>query len=1164
MRLKEIKLAGFKSFADTTTVVLPGNRSTVVGPNGCGKSNIVDAVRWVMGESSARQLRGEALSDVIFSGAHSRQPTALASVELLFDNRDGRVGGQFASYTDIAIRREVARDSPSTYFLNGTRCRRRDIADVFLGTGFGPRSYSIIEQGTISHLVEARPDELRAYLEEAAGVSKYRERRRETNNRIRDTTENLARLADIRDELQRQLGRLQRQAQAAERYRELKEQQRHRTAELHAIRVANLASQLGERAAAAQALSVEHGAALSAKQAVETALAVSRTAQGEQNDAILARQRDYYQVGADVSKLEEAMRFGQERNRQFKSDLRICAKRQEEAADQLAADMVRIVGMKEDIEAKQPDLARSEADEAAAAKRLEELEQQASTRTEAWEALAERISRNDGERHAAQQRSQYGERLCRRLRDRAAKLAATSAPAPDIDLEQFDRRIEDAAGKKRALALAIEQNAAAQVGARERVTTCERRLESVRREAQDLRGELAAVEAVQDAELRGAADAETEAWLVGENLHTTPRLGESLTVEPGWERAVEMVLGEQVRALPVADPTGFAVPLAELATGRLALVATSRERHVADGALPTLSTRVREALGSLALGVFTADSLTEALAHRASLVPGQSIVTPEGFWLGPDWLRLHKGDGESHGVIRRAAELESLRGAAARAEQAVRTRVDELTQVRDRLAALTSERESLLAGQAAAAAEHSRIEKERGIAQVRLEEAAAKARRDAAERESIDAELAQESATLRTTHERSSQLAAKADELDAQRDRLRLVREQEAAALANARLSARQTREACQRLRLEVQALTASLAATATNRDRLLAQRNDEETRADELRAAIAEIEAAIPAQQAALDTKLAKRLTIERALADERRRLQEIDIEIRALTGRRAEAERAAESLASQLAAVQVERERLAANRDNELTQLGKTGLTLVAAQRDLPEDANEEQWQEALAGLARRISRLGPINLAAIDEYETQSERKSYLDRQHQDLETALVALQDAIRRIDRDTRERFKDTFDRVNDHLKVLFPKVFGGGHAALELTGSDWLDTGVTLLARPPGKRNASIHSLSGGEKAMTAVALIFAIFELNPSPVCLLDEVDAPLDDTNVERFAALIREMSCDVQFVVVTHNKQTIEMADHLLGVTMEEPGVSRLVSVDVDKAARMAAAG
>lgn len=1164
MRLKEIKLAGFKSFVDPTTVVLPGNRSTVVGPNGCGKSNIIDAVRWVMGESSARQLRGQALTDVIFSGSGSRRPTALASVELLFDNRDGRVGGQFASYTELAIRREVSRDSQSSYFLNGTRCRRRDIADVFLGTGFGPRSYAVIEQGTISHLVEARPEELRAYLEEAAGVSKYRERRRETHNRIRDTSENLARLADIRDELRRRLGHLQRQAQAAERYGELKAQERQRTAELHAIRLANFESQLEDKVAAVQALEVEHAAAVSAKQTVSTALTVSRTAQSEQNDAISASQGGYYRIGAEVSKLEEALRFDRERIRRFGEDLRMSIKRQEEAAGQLAADMTHVAGMKEELDAKQPNLAASVADEAAAAERLAQLERQADIRQQAWEQLVGRIGHNDGEIRDAQQRIEYCERLCRRFRDRIAKLSATPAAAPAVDVDHLARLVEEAAGKEHTLATAVEKNSEGLVGSRERLAAREQALERARGEVQDLHRKLTAVNAVQEAELRRHADGEVEDWLMRENLHATPRLGESLTVEPGWERAVELVLGEYVRALPINEPIRRAEEIARLSTGQLTLVAAIRERCTANGALPALGEHVREPLGSLAEGVFTAESLAEALVHRASLDPGQSIVTRDGLWLGRDWIRLHRDDPESYGVIHRAAELEAMQAAVAGAEQGAQALTEETTTARERLATLASERESLLARHARAVAEHSLREKEHDVECARLAEVAAQARRDAAEKEKTVAELSAESENLRTVHTKLNQLVATANELRGQRDQLRLVRERDASALADARTNARAAGETRQRLSLEVQALTSSLAATETNCDRLLARRKNEEQRTDELRTAIAELEAAAPEQQAALDAKLAERLTVERALADERRRLQEIDTDIRVLTGRRAEAERKAESVTGQLATAQREHERLAANRDHERTQLDQTGVALAEAQRTLPEDANEGQWQEGLAGLARRIARLGPINLAAIDEYETQTERKNYLDRQHQDLEAALDSLQDAIRRIDRDTRVRFKDTFEQVNDHLKVLFPKIFGGGHATLELTGNDWLDTGVTLLARPPGKRNSSIHSLSGGEKAMAAVALVFAIFELNPSPVCLLDEVDAPLDDTNVARFAELIRELSRDVQFVVVTHNKQTIEMADHLLGVTMQEPGVSRLVSVDMDKAARMAAAG
>ena len=1166
MRLKEIKLAGFKSFVDPTAVVLPGNRNAVVGPNGCGKSNIIDAVRWVMGESSARQLRGQALTDVIFNGSNARQATALASVELLFDNRDGRVGGKFASYAEIAIRREVSRDAQSTYYLNGTRCRRRDIADVFLGTGFGPRSYSIIEQGMISELVEAKPDDLRAYLEEAAGISKYRERRRETHNRIRHTVENLERLADIRDELGRQLAHLKRQAKAAERYRELKEQERRRSAELFAIRIDDLSAQLQQSEAAANALETDLVQAQSSRQTLDTALEKSRAVHAERSDAADAAQGSYYQLSANAGRLEQAIAFDRDRIAQLEADLEALAVRQQEAAGQLKSDLARIDATEQQLAAARPTLARRQEADRVAAEKLVELERHSRSLQRDWEAFNRRANDNASEQRVCRGRIEHAQQTTQNLRDRHAKLDQEHEAPRDAGLGALTAQVEAAQREVSRLDAALAANEEALTTFRQEVAVCEADERAANAAAETERRDLAAVAAVQEAALgrKQSPASAAERWIDDRGLREATRLGQQLTVEPGWERAVEMVLGADLQAIVTEDAAALAAQLVEIDSGRVTLIDAQRTGAGVASGLPLLAAFVRQELGALAAGVFAADSIDAALAHRSHLAPGESVVTREGLWLGADWLRWDRGTQESEGVIQRTRELAARRGAVAAAEATAQQCAERLGAARQRLRALEQEREAERREHTAAAAQWSRLAAEHKVRRVRLEEAIARAQRIVAEKKELRTQIEAETQRLADCGTRLEDLAAAAEQLRAEGDTLHVARERDAEQLGAARAAARQAQDAFHRQRAEARALEASLAAARTASERLLAQRQQSNARDAELRAAVVSTQQAIPGKQKALEEQLANRLAVERELAELRREMGNIETEIRTLTGRRAEAERKVEATRARLQEVRLGHERLAANRDNLLAQLKTTRISLEEARRGLPDDAAAAQWEEALAAIARRIARLGAINLAAIDEYQTQSERKQYLDAQHEDLETALATLQDAIRRIDRDTRERFKDTFNRVNGHLKTLFPKFFGGGHAVLQVTGEDWLDTGITLMAQPPGKRNASIHLLSGGEKAMTAVALIFSIFQLNPSPVCLLDEVDAPLDDTNVARFAELIREMSSDVQFVVVTHNKQTIEMADYLLGVTMQEAGVSRLVSVDVDKAARMAAAG
>ena len=1187
MRLKEIKLAGFKSFVDPTTVALPGNRCAVVGPNGCGKSNVIDAVRWVMGESSARQLRGEALTDVIFNGSNGRSPTALASVELVFDNRAGRVGGtlvegRLANYAEIAIRREVSRDAQSTYYLNGSRCRRRDIADVFLGTGFGPRSYSIIEQGMISEIADAKPDELRGYLEEAAGVTKYKERRRETQNRIAHTKENLERHADLREELDRQLAHLKRQARAAERYRELKQEERERTAQLHAIRLAALEKALGEQAAAATALEVEHAGALSKRQALDTALERDRAAYAERTDAANAAQARLFEVRVGVQALEQAIDFDRKRRAELERDNQALTTRQGEVAAQLAADGDRVATMRQEVEAKRPALAASEAKDTAAAQRLEHLEELARTRRREWEEQARRANENTAEARVCQSRVEHGEEALADLRGRLAKLAEEQDAEEDGDLQSLAGAVGQAVRHMGACGKALEDNAETLAAAKQTLAAREEALQAARREAQERQAEHTALAAAQDAALgRAAASEAASEWLDDCGLSAAPRLAESLIVAAGWERAVETVLRDDMQAVVAREgaDAGFGEQLRERMAaraaassgdaGRVAIVQPGANAAATNGKLTPLTAFAQGDYGSLLTGVYAAQSSAEAFAARRHLAAGESIVTREGLWLGVDWMRLD-GAADADSVLRRAANLEALQQDVAAAVAAADDVAVRVAECRGRIAELEQQREALRGRHADAAAALARVKNEHDVCRVRQEEAQARNRRAAAERRDVESRVRKEDAGLAAARARQAELAEQADALAAASENLGKARDEGDQAVDAARREARQAHDEYHQRSTEAQMLAASLAAATAARERLLEERENLARRAKETTETVAAIDAAAPERQQHLQAKLAESGTAEQELGKLREAVEAIDATMREAVGKRNEAEQLADEVRGRLEAARVERERLSANRDHLRGALAETGIDIdearagVAAETDDGAAPVEERWVEMVEKLAARIARLGPVNLAAIDEYETQAERKRHMDKQHEDLEKALATLQGAIGRIDRVTRARFKDTFNQVNKRLLTLFPKFFGGGRASLQLVGEDWLSTGVTLMAQPPGKRNSSIHLLSGGEKAMTAVALIFSIFQINPSPVCMLDEVDAPLDDTNVDRFADLIRELSNDLQFVLITHNKQTMEMADHLLGVTMQEPGVSRLVSVDVAQAARMAVAG
>ncbi len=1171
MHLKQIKLAGFKSFVDATTVTLPGNRCAVVGPNGCGKSNIIDAVRWVMGESSAKQLRGESITDVIFNGSNTRKPTAMASIELFFDNSDGRIGGEYSAYAEIAIRRQVTRDAQSNYYLNGNKCRRRDIQDIFLGTGFGPRSYSIIEQGMISQLVEAKPEELRVYLEEAAGISKYKERRRETENRIKHTRENLERINDIREELARQLDRLERQAQAAEKYRELRHEESLVTAQLYVLKHSALHAQLSEREGIIKQLELEQEKAIAALRSFEANIEASRQTHADTSEEFNGVQGQFYQLGADIARIEEAIAFNQARVKQLELDLQTVQQRQSETDRQMTMDKDQISELQSRLNELLPLVDALAEQDASLQKTLQDAEGTMGVWQQSWDQFNQQASRNDREAEVQASRIEHLEQLLQRLRGRQEELSqqqdTQSEMTGDEDVHQLAAEITGLETQTRDFNIKIEDCLKSLGQAREDVLLREREVEDARASVQEMRHELANLQAIQDAAL-GQTVQEAEAWIQQHNLTASPRLGETLAVVPGWERAVETVLGHFLRALQVDNLNDFAASLADLPEGDLALVELNgqpvSETENAELALPSLHSLVRaDAVSAVSLlhGIFAAQSTTVALAKRHQLQAGQSIITREGFWLGSDWMRvLHDHDQEA-GIIERGQQLETLSVQVEEAESHLAGLQQHVVVSREQVEHVEAEREELQRALNQLNQNLGQRRTDHGVTRVKLEEAGARRERLAKDAADISEQLEAETSSLNTARERLREAERLREGQEDMRAQLQSERIEADAGLVAAREQARLKRDEFYALNVEKEGLQSRLSASETARQRLEKQKQELQQQQENLTAGITTSQTPLPDLQNELAEKLDARVAVENQLAEIRTKLEQAEHLTRQLDGERQTQEQAVEKMRGDLEQARVERQGLAVQESNLLEQLRSTGHSLEQVRNEMPEEAQESEWSDQLDRIGRRIARLGAINLAAIEEYEQESERKSYLDAQAEDLDSAMETLLEAIRKIDLETRTRFKDTFEAVNSRLGELFPKVFGGGHAYLELTGEDLLDTGVSLMARPPGKRNASVHLLSGGEKAMTAVALIFAIFHLNPSPVCLLDEVDAPLDDANVARFAALIKEMSAEVQFVVITHNKITMEMADYLMGVTMQEPGVSRLVSVDVDEAAAMA---
>ncbi len=1168
MRLSKLKLSGFKSFVDPTTVPLPSNLIGVVGPNGCGKSNIIDAVRWVMGESSAKHLRGDSMADVIFNGSSARKPIGQATVELLFDNSDGSLGGQYANYNEISIKRTVTRDGQSIYHLNGTRCRRRDITDIFLGTGLGPRSYSIIEQGTISRIIEAKPEELRVFLEEAAGISKYKERRRETENRIRHTRENLERLSDLRDELEKQLARLKRQARTAERYKVLKEEERLVRAQLQALRwnVLNRQASVAEQALREKETLLE--SAIAKQRALEASIEKQRSQLADATDNHSEVQSRFYSVGADIARLEQSIQHARERRAQQQQDLTQLERDFEETRQHMATDKQRIETLEAQLKALEPDLQNVVQQEQAANEALAAAEEAMHTWQSNWETFNQQAAEPAQQAEVERTRIQHLEQRLNQLQERGEKLQRELAEqSPDVlqrEIAGLQQKITESEARVAESEAALNQRQT-QIGElRESSHQASSRLDELRSQLQNLRGRSASLEALQQAAL-GKEEGAVSQWLRGQHLQDAPRLAEELEVESGWEQAAECVLGNHLEAVCVEGVDPLSGVLGDFTEGTLTLFDTSATPAPAgSGKGTTLLSKVSSpwALDALLAGVYVSEDLASALAMRSQLAAHESVVTREGIWLGNGWLRVvHDSDARA-GILQREQELKTIAADITQLSVQAEALQQQLEEERRRLHELEMERDSAQADFNQAHREHAEQKSRLQAQKDRLQQV--QARRDHLETElnELKGQMETDQQALTNARRTLEQALDAMSGFEQQREQLLRERDSQREALEIARGRAEEARNQAHEIKLKVQTCNTELSSTRQALQRLESQLEQVKTRREEIQQALAESEAPLSEMGEELETLLAKRVEVENELAEARKRLDAIEHEQRQLEEGRGRAEQDVQEVREQLEQIRINQQELKVRRQTLEEQITEIGFALNTLLQEMPPEAEEASWQERLETLGQKISRLGPINLAAIEEYEQQAERKEYLDAQDKDLTEALTTLENAIHKIDRETRTRFKETFDRVNGGLKRLFPRLFGGGHAYLELTGEELLDAGVTVMARPPGKRNSTIHLLSGGEKALTAVALVFAIFELNPAPFCMLDEVDAPLDDANVGRYSEMLKEMSDRIQFIFITHNKVTMEVAQHLTGVTMHEPGVSRLVAVDIDEAVELVA--
>ena len=1165
MRLTKLKIAGFKSFVDPTTVTFPSSLTGVVGPNGCGKSNIIDAVRWVMGEISAKHLRGDSMADVIFNGSASRKPLGNASVELVFDNSEGKIGGQYASYNEVALRRMVSRDGTSDYYINGIKVRRKDITQLFLGTGLGSRSYAIIEQGMISRIIEAKPDDLRAFLEEAAGISRYKERRRETESRIAHTRENLERLTDVRDEVEKQIRHLQRQAATARRYQALKEEERKLHAELLVLRLQSLDTEGQTTDVKVQQCETALQSVLSDLRAVETEIERIRIDQSAKGETLGQIQGRYYEAGAQVTRIEQNITHTRELRQRQQADLQQSEGQLLELTAVDQRDRVQLGELSAQLEAMTPEAATAHDHEVATSQARDAADHALAQWQQAWDLHANALAMAQRETQVERARIEQLENQERRLlaqRERInSDLSQLKGRQPEIDLDTLATRESTAREAGRVAEGQLQELLAELSQARETERERVASLNQLHTRWQNAKGSQVSIEALQQAAL-GKASGKVTQWLAAQSLDQKPRLAQQLRVERGWERAVETVLGSYLQAVCVDGIDSVAAMLDSFDGGHLALVIGAETAPAAPGESLLAKVQGATALHSMMAAVRVAANLNEALDLRRRLQPGESVVTRDGIWMGRDWLRLSRDKDPSSGVIEREESLRETRLEVTRLSEELQVLERQSEQTRESIHGLEDQREQLQS-------EVNRLHRQHVDQRAQLEAAQARAR-DAARRVAemttqladIQAEITQADEQLHAARSRMqssieilASLAPKGAELESERDRLR-------EALNAARAAAQSAQQLSRNLAVQLESRRSAHSSLINTLARIEQQLLASVQRRDDLAAQLAGGEAPLQQLQVELDQALAQRLNVESELRAARISVEELEAVLRERDSVRMDAERRLEETRGDMESARLAAQQVRVRREGIAEQFAATRFEMESIIGQLLPDSSIPTWESQLTETTGKIERLGQVNLAAIDEFKEQSERKEYLDRQNKDLTDALEMLESAMRKIDRETRTRVQDTFDRVNAGLKEKFPRLFGGGHAYLEMAGEDSLASGVSVMARPPGKRNSSISQLSGGEKALTAVALVFAIFDLNPAPFCLLDEVDAPLDENNVGRFCDIVREMSRSVQFIFITHNKSTMELASQLVGVTMHEPGVSRLVAVDVDEAVRMAA--
>ncbi len=1172
MRLSHIKLAGFKTFVDPTVIPVPSDLVGVVGPNGCGKSNVIDAVRWVLGESKASALRGESMQDVIFNGSANRKPVERTSVELVFDNSLGKTGGQWSDYAEISIKRVLLRDGDSTYYMNNIHVRRRDIADVFLGTGIGSRGYAIIEQGMISRIIEAKPEELRIFLEEAAGVSKYRERRRETELRLRDTRENLLRIDDICQELEKQLQHLEEQAEVAGKFKDVQSQLSVAQNLLWLARKQEAATQRLRREKEVQRLELELEAETSCLRETEKRLEEGRAKHYAASDSLHEGQGELYAANAEVARIEQQVQHLRENQQRIEQQITVARNQIKHYEEQMESSTESLDQWRRELEKASLNFEGSKEKTAAENERLPQTETAFRLCQEKLREVQRSLLLTDQARQLEESHRTHAEKSLQQLESRREKLLEEKEALPqpdDLELSRLQREIEST-----VVELKSKQDSLVQT--EEQLLKTEEIKREITHETQMLEQQITKMEARSSAlerlQHRLEDNEGLSEWLAKYKLDALPRLWQNIQIDKGWEDALESVLRERLNSSSLERLEIVQDWIEDSPPGKWTLFETkvSAEQQLNDETLhgkedwkslewylTCENTGIKSVLKEWLRGIFVVESIQDGLLQRTKLAPGEMLVTREGHFFTQHSLTYYAPDSQLHGVLARQREISQIKTDAKELGTS-------LTKQKSRLVIAEEDCNKLGDLISQLRIDSEELQQQHHDLQMQALKLTQLAEQSGQRGDQILVELTgvKQQIEVEGSQKQSSEkkLAEYQDQVLVLQGRVKKEKEEEEATeqtLNNQRQLVqnvvKEMQEAefyektCQNKIVEIEntilGINESFAELRTRLEKLESEQDSFD-------------ESALNSQ---LQEWLALREQRELFLKTARSTLEDAAKELQEIEQERIASEQKLHPLRESISQARLKEQeaQIVENQfDEKLKEAGADEEELL----QVLGKTRPSRIQSDIDQLNTEIESLGAVNLAALEELHTSQERKIYLDSQFKDLQEAVETLENAIRRIDRETRERLLETFEKVNGHLDEMFPTIFGGGKAKLVLSGEEILDSGVQIIAQPPGKKNSSIHLLSGGEKALTALALVFSLFKLNPAPFCLLDEVDAPLDDSNTERFCDLLRKMSDQTQFVFVSHNKITMELAQHLIGVTMQEQGVSRIVAVDIEEAVKL----